>query len=313
MAGSIAHRLPSFQRRNLRIEYVGLKYACPENVYVSVSPDDPALWFGVLFVRKGTTAQIPLYYESSVVADREWSLSTPAVRLEEKETRPADVSATQGPYSPSVLRFQISFPSAYPRRAPVVTITTDIFHPLTTPLTTYTHSTENVADEPVSATDDERLPPGGFSLRHGFPHSFGRQAGLDDVGVVDVLNYMRRAFEDETLLDQIPLEDAANKGAWHAWRSHRARRNKPSVSPLMTPSLTPATATSTGTSTPVRHQSGVARRPGEWDWQGVWEERVRKGIRASVSEHVLYGGGETGDDLIRFLDMDPELLEKEAS
>ncbi|KAK4992689.1 hypothetical protein LTR66_006219 [Elasticomyces elasticus] len=270
MAGSIAYRLPSFQRRNLRIEYVGLKHACPENVYVSVSPDDPALWFGVLFVRKG-------------------------------------------PYSPGVLRFQISFPSAYPQRAPVVTITTDIFHPLATPLTTYTHSTESVADEPVSARDDERLPPGGFSLRHGFPHSSGTQAEVDDVGVVDVLSYMRRAFEDETLLDEIPLEDAANKGAWHAWRSHRARRNKPSVSPLMTPSLTQATAASSGTSTPVRLQSGVARRPGEWDWQGVWEERVRKGIRASVSEHVLYGGGETGDDLIRFLDMDTELLEKEAS
>ncbi|KAK4963947.1 hypothetical protein LTR28_004238, partial [Elasticomyces elasticus] len=177
MAGSIAYRLPSFQRRNLRIEYVGLKHACPENVYVSVSPDDPALWFGVLFVRK--------------------------VRLEEEEKpRPADVYATQGPYSPGVLRFQISFPSAYPQRAPVVTITTDIFHPLATPLTTYTHSTESVADEPVSARDDERLPPGGFSLRHGFPHSSGTQAEVDDVGVVDVLSYMRRAFEDETLLDE---------------------------------------------------------------------------------------------------------------
>src|SRR3989337_2223388 len=28
----------------------------------------------------------------------------------------------------------------------------------------------------VSATDEERLPPGGFSLRHGFPEWFGRGA-----------------------------------------------------------------------------------------------------------------------------------------
>lgn len=42
------------------------------------------------------------------------------------------------------------------------------------PLTTYTFSTGSSSDNPVSATDDERLPPGGFSLRHGFPHWFGR-------------------------------------------------------------------------------------------------------------------------------------------
>lgn len=42
------------------------------------------------------------------------------------------------------------------------------------PLTTYTFSTGSSNEDPVSATDEERLPPGGFSLRHGFPHWFGR-------------------------------------------------------------------------------------------------------------------------------------------
>ena len=43
-----------------------------------------------------------------------------------------------------------------------------------TPLTTYTYTTASSSLETVSATDEERLPPGGFSLRHGFPQWFGR-------------------------------------------------------------------------------------------------------------------------------------------
>ncbi|KAJ5089227.1 hypothetical protein N7532_007911 [Penicillium argentinense] len=80
-----------------------------------------------------------------------------------------------GPYASAVLRFQIRFPDIYPDLPPLVTFATDIFHPLIVPLTTYTFSTNSASDNPVSATDDERLPPGGFSLRHGFPHWFGRE------------------------------------------------------------------------------------------------------------------------------------------
>ena len=79
-----------------------------------------------------------------------------------------------GPYASAILRFQIRFPDTYPDLPPLVTFTTDVFHPLIVPLTTYTFSTGSASDDPVSATDEERLPPGGFSLRHGFPHWFGR-------------------------------------------------------------------------------------------------------------------------------------------
>lgn len=33
------------------------------------------------------------------------------------------------------------------------------------------------------------------------------------------------------------------------------------------------------------------RKPGEWNWEGVWEDRVKKGIKASLSDPVLFGGG----------------------
>ncbi len=34
----------------------------------------------------------------------------------------------------------------------------------------------------------------------------------------------------------------------------------------------------------------------EWSWDGVWEDRVRKGIDASIAESTLYGGAAAGGD-----------------
>ncbi|MCJ1371796.1 hypothetical protein MMC20_003015 [Loxospora ochrophaea] len=75
-------------------------------------------------------------------------------------------------YAPAVLRFHVVFPPTYPLSPPLITFTSDIFHPLVAPLTTHTYTTGASGSDPVSATDDERLPPGGFSLRHGFPQWF---------------------------------------------------------------------------------------------------------------------------------------------
>lgn len=191
----------------------------------------------------------------------------------------------------------------------------------------------------VSATDEERLPPGGFSLRHGFPGWFGRgsksrlpagqpamaqtpprtsralsrgpdsntstpnskiaaspessagrgggtggspgstasQSYMDvhkvEISTFEVLSYIRSTFDDETVLDSVPLEAAGNPGAWHAWRTHRGYHALPEGDPS-------------------------ARKPGEWNWEGVWEERVKKGITASLSEQVLFGGQGGADDTV---------------
>ena len=34
----------------------GLKQACPEGIFVSLTPGDPSLWSGVLFVRDGESS-----------------------------------------------------------------------------------------------------------------------------------------------------------------------------------------------------------------------------------------------------------------
>lgn len=231
-----------------------------------------------------------------------------------------------GPYAPAILRFQVSFPVNYPESPPIIAFTSDIFHPLVTPLTTYTHSAGARSSDTVSASDEERLPPGGFNLKHGFPTWFGlaRHEGtitasprdvsvscegdgyqhptssevpslttsvLGDPpqapstligtnprknGIAEVLAYVKKAFDDETTLDTLPFESAGNPGAWKAWRAHR---------PAFVERCT---------------RTEDARRSDEWNWDGVWQERVRKGVEASISAPVLYGSASANDDPVGF-------------
>ncbi|TAQ86828.1 hypothetical protein B7494_g4851 [Chlorociboria aeruginascens] len=271
-----------------------LKYACPHGIFMTLTSGDPTLWSGVMFIRKG-------------------------------------------PYAPSILRFQISFPPSYPSLPPLVTFSTDMFHPLLTPLTTYMYTTDIQDGGTVSATDEERLPPGGYSLRHGFPGWFGRgrrsrfsgrdgsnsgtpikdhdgseqttpdtasptpgrttgfgdiEKGKEKITIFEVLRYIRSTFDDDEVLDQVPLEAAGNPGAWHAWRTHRVKTGRIAVD------------WHDGLEGDKEGKKEVqARKPGEWNWDGVWEVRVKKGIEGSVSEQVLFGKEAVGDDLIRFLEM----------
>ncbi|KAF3006701.1 hypothetical protein E8E13_009061 [Curvularia kusanoi] len=246
-----------------------------------------------------------------------------------------------GPYAPAVLRFQISFPPSYPALPPLVTFSTDVFHPLLTPLTTYTHTTATSDADTVSATDEERLPPGGFSLRHGFPHWFGRSrravvasrdvsgstvqssasaiapvrsvvegappdspeasSTVTGVSIVTILEYIRSTFSEEAVLDSVTLEAAANPGAYHAWRAYRG-----SALPVQQPLSPSSTIASEGTAL------GRNRRAAEWNWDGVWEDRVKRAVKASLSEPVLFGPG-AGEDIIRFQqgDADTQAMMKE--
>ena len=210
----------------------------------------------------------------------------------------------------------------------------------------------------MSATDAERLPPGGFSLRNGFPSWFGRthtkgpraslltptstplhhptsRPSLDNLDasvgsgsslgqaagsgrrttIYEILRYIRSAFDEETVLDLIPLEAAGNPGAWHAWRSHRIKSGA-KLPPHPSPKDIPDTISNDGGS-PEGYQppaggtsaSAQARRPGEWNWEGVWEVRAKKGIDTSISESALYGK-DVGDDLIRFMNIEGAELDK---
>lgn len=290
---------------------------------MSLAPGDPTLWNGVIFVRSG-----------------EYGYNIPCDGLSIN-----DFPLLSGPYASAILRFQIRFPDIYPDLPPLVTFATDVFHPLIVPLTTYTFSTNSTSDDPVSATDEERLPPGGFSLRHGFPHWFGRakrsglasgkssrnvsgntigtvssartassgsgaegivasqgsatatsqeeQAPAGDeksrispvpaagqfaeprtvVPVAELLEYIRSTFDDEEVLDSLPVEAAGNPGAWHAWRAHRRGALGPGD---------------------LKRGSPQARLPGDWHWDGIWARRVRNEIEASHSDPMLFGSAARG-------------------
>ncbi|KAK5133578.1 hypothetical protein LTR08_007617 [Meristemomyces frigidus] len=264
-------------RQKICIDFASLKHACPRGIYLTPVSSEPLTWIGVLFLKKG-------------------------------------------PYANAVLRFRVAFPEDYPQRPPVITFLSDVFHPMVTPLTTYTHTTRDPGTETVSSGDEGRLPPGGFSLRHGFPEWFESSTSVSNADadstrsgamrvphIVEVLQYLRVAFDTEAVLDSVPLEVAANSGAWHAWRTSRSRTLNGRKSPSTQGSRGTSIA-STERSTSPRQQPGGARRPGEWNWQGVWEDRVRKSIQASISEAALFGAD--GHDLINFLKMDEEALER---
>lgn len=217
----------------------------------------------------------------------------------------------------------------------------------------------------MSATDEERLSPGGFSLRHGFPAWFGRASsrrsaerarggsaqtpsggGLEspgsgrmgdspgasggtagqsserrksDISTFDVLRYIRSTFDDEEVLDSVPLEAAGNPGAWHAWRSYRVKSGKMLNVDAVGEKMAWHEGLSEGEEE-KRRQGGYQRlpggssspmanrRPGEWSWDGVWEVRVKRGVESSVAEAALFGK-DAGDDLIRFLSMEGEEVE----
>ncbi|RAL16748.1 putative ubiquitin-conjugating enzyme [Aspergillus homomorphus CBS 101889] len=311
--------IPSLRKQQLLLEFASLQHAAPPGTYVSLSPGDPTLWSGVIFVRSG-------------------------------------------PYASAVLRFQIRFPDSYPDMPPMVNFATDVFHPLIVPLTTYTFSTGASTEDPVSATDDERLPPGGFSLRHGFPHWFGRakrgggnpstassravsvrnstistagggkrpdtpaskEPGSKDlqtptsltdrsatdeteptspvvdrsvdatktVPVAVLLDYIRTTFDDEAVLDSLPLEAAANPSAWHAWKAHRKGNDNAAAFAGL-----------------KKGGSPQARLPGDWHWDGIWVRRVQSEIEASISDSTLYGATRGGaDEPIRFSRLDEATL-----
>lgn len=238
-------------------------------------------------------------------------------------------SQSTGPYTNAILRFQISFPETYPDRAPTVTFQQDVFHPLVTPLTTYTHSTRERGGGTLSAADDEKLPPGGLVLSGAFPEWFGQHAGRrdeeevgqqdergaegEDTGtppspphIASLLHFLRLAFTVPEILDEVPLALAANPSAWHAWRSHRAKvLGEQAFSPTKlggasAGSASEGSGSGDGNTSPrAAAQPGGARRPGEWNWSGVWEDRVRKVVNASRAEGTLFGG--EGGEVVSFI------------
>lgn len=134
---------------------------------------------------------------------------------------------------------------------------------------------------------DQNLSMGGFCLQNAFPGWFdGDEEIKQSASIVAVLRYIKSAFEDPKVLDSLPLEAAGNSGAWHAWRSHRG----------LPKSLGSAATTADGIGA-RETADGIQSQPGDWNWEGVWRNRVEAGIENSLSEPVLYGPKTTKPDV----------------
>lgn len=278
----------SYKRQQLLLEFAAIKKRCPDGIYLSPAPANPTSWSGVFFVR-------------------------------------------QGPYSGIVLRFELSFPELYPESGPLLNFATEVFHPLLVPLTTYTFAAGALdPNATLSSGDTERLHPGSFNLRECFPNWYVRQSNRSDafqplmaehspsgrtndatgggvtasqvdapLRLVELLSYVKQAFEDASFLDALPLRAAVNMNAWHAWRAHRG------LPRMASRTISPASAES------GRTPLSPGKTPGDWNWDGVWENRVRNAVEESTSDAVLFGGknsrtGNASIGQIRFAKNDDE-------
>lgn len=227
-----------------------------------------------------------------------------------------------------MLRFQIRFPASYPDLPPLVTFSTDVFHPSIVPLTTYTFSTNASIEDPVSATDEERLPPGGFSLRHGFPHWFGRakRSGISAASSRAVSVQSRGpALGEATSLAKEGQENGKTEPAPSQLKPPgedgtieqfpEPRKTVPVAELLdyirstfedesVLDSLSLEAAGNPGawhawrahrggsnsaTKNDPKRGSPQTRLPGDWHWDGIWAKRVQSEVEASHSEPMLYG------------------------
>lgn len=121
----------------------------------------------------------------------------------------------------------------------------------------------------------------------------------------EVLEYVKYTFEDQTSLDALPLEAAGNPGAWNAWRSHRKKFLPDQIS-------SPSSLTNFNSREGGRTSAGGTMKDHpphqeEWSWEGVWEERVQRGVQSSISDGVLYGNTDKGDTLVCFRGLCPGL------
>lgn len=131
----------------------------------------------------------------------------------------------------------------------------------------------------ADASDDGDLPSSAFASKGTTDHRPSRPS------IATVLDFIRRAFDDEEVLDALPAEAVANPGAWKAWQAHRH-------------AMSPKASNDHSITLRVRNElKGQVKQPDDWSWDGVWERRVRKGVDASISDQVLFGAS-GGDEMV---------------
>jgi hypothetical protein len=143
------------------------------------------------------------------------------------------------------------------------------------------------------------------------------QTDRKTISTYSLLKYIRSTFDKAEVLDAVPLSAAGNPGAWHAWRTHRRKEGKvfeekkghrlSRLSRLSIIDGLPKFPSSEQGDAAASDAKSIAsqsttREPGDWNWDGVWEDRVKKGVASTLTESVLYGASGISDDMVRCFD-----------
>lgn len=139
------------------------------------------------------------------------------------------------------------------------------------------------------------------------------QTDRKTISTYSLLKYIRSTFDKAEVLDAVPLAAAGNPGAWHAWRTHRRKEGKvfdekkghrlSRLSRLSIYDGLPKLASSEQGDAAASDAKSIGsqsttREPGDWNWDGVWEDRVKKGVASTLTESVLYGASGISDDMV---------------
>jgi hypothetical protein len=111
---------------------------------------------------------------------------------------------------------------------------------------------------------------------------------------INILKHLKEAFEDATVLDNIPFSAVGNPSAWHAWRAYRGL------------STTQRRGRSPSRSQEPERSPSSPKQMSDWNWDGVWESRVRNLIDASISEAGLF----SNQNLVKFAKIDGSQLKE---
>lgn len=110
-------------------------------------------------------------------------------------------------------------------------------------------------------------------------------AQLIHPSIYHVLKHLKASFEDESVLDSLPLEAAVSSGAWHAWAAHSRTAGSKTASDSLK-----GAANSHMIKSGRSESNSVRKAPtSDWNWDGVWVKRVKASVEASISEPMLYG------------------------
>ena len=272
-----------------------LKTACPSGVYVALTPADATQWHAVLFVRNGVYA--PAILRFRITFPNAYPVSPPVIVFETDIFHPLLVPLTTYSYvsnptessgKDSDARDELLLPpggfSLHGMRSEGERRLGDGG---TGPRETDIINTSNASD-PLRDGKHRNSSNASSSQTVQILHASQSFDDSQRYLAAEVLYYVKLAFSSHEFLDKILLVDAVNPGAFFAWRSHRLS-TAPDLYNERQEQAKKAFSSQLSAGSRASKEDSPNTWPGQWNWDGVWKDRVQKAVQASVAGSTLFG------------------------